>query len=651
MTPQRRAFILLPMQKDGHIRLLPVHVANKIAAGEVVERPASVVKELLENALDAGATRIDVTVTAGGRKLIEIRDNGCGMVRDDALLSLERQATSKIRDVDDIERIDTLGFRGEALPSIASVSRFTLKTRREGEESGTELVVVGGSLQEVRDAGVPVGTTVAVRDLFFNVPARRKFLRAFQTEQAHIRSTFILHALAHPEVGFSLTADGHELDRLPPGATLEERVRDLFGAEFAAALRPVSRTEHGIRVTGFAGLPNQTRSDRSEQYLFVNRRPATAPVIAYALREAYPPLEGERKPIVLLFLELAPDRVDVNVHPTKREVRFHKPAEVREALIAAVREALGLRRPPAAAPLSGGAPAPDRPAAEPRCVAGDRPPPSLRTLVPEAAAQPQPLNAQRPVPGAQPAALNAPSVSPAPAFPYPAPVPLAPAAVPLAPGADSGPPAAPVGTGLPLFVAPEDGSPWRWCRVLGSLAGGRYLLLETDAGAVTLDPRAARERVLYERLLADPARRGSFSQRLLLPETVRLPPADAARLRKHLDVLRELGFGVEEFGNDHFLIEALPDVLDGVSCRELLGNIAQDFESAGVRRGSEKWREELVARAACRAACGGTAALSEAEAERLVAALAATRMPYTCPRGRPTMVFTSYRELDRKFGR
>ncbi|HPC49934.1 MAG TPA: DNA mismatch repair endonuclease MutL, partial [Kiritimatiellia bacterium] len=186
------------MVKDGHIRLLPIHIANKIAAGEVVERPASVVKELIENAIDAGATRLDITVTAGGRKLIAVSDNGCGMNRDDALLSIERQATSKITDVDDIERIDTLGFRGEALPSIASVSRFLLKTRRAEKDAGTELTVVGGSLQDVREAGLPPGTTIEVRDLFFNVPARRKFLRAYQTEQAHIRSVFTLHALAHP---------------------------------------------------------------------------------------------------------------------------------------------------------------------------------------------------------------------------------------------------------------------------------------------------------------------------------------------------------------------------------------------------------------------------------------------------------------------
>ncbi len=623
------------MVRDGHIRLLPVHVANKIAAGEVVERPASVVKELLENAIDAGATRIDVTVTAGGRKLIEIRDNGCGMNRDDALLSIERQATSKIRDVDDIERIDTLGFRGEAMPSIASVSRFILKTRRPDADAGTELVITGGSLQDVREVGVPAGTTVEVRDLFFNIPARRKFLRAFQTEQAHIKAVFTLHALAHPEIGLSLTADGRELHRLPAGATLEERLRDLFGADFCADLRPVGKSVNGVRVFGFAGLPNITRNDRSEQYVFINRRPATAPVIAYALREAYPPLEGDRKPIVLLFIEMPPDRVDVNVHPTKREVRFHKPAEVREAIILAVSEALGVKR---AAPngLSSQVGTP------PRGVRGGfgetalpeetAPSVSLRTLVPEASAQPgdhrgSPLQ---------------------PPFPYPG----AMGDLPVAPTATAAPsaPAAPTGTGLPLFAAPESGSPWRWCRVLGQVAG-RYVLLETDGGYVTVDPRAARERVLYERLMDTRKEGGTLSQRLLLPETVQLPPADAARLRKYLKVVQEMGFGVEDFGSDHFLVEALPDALGGVSCRELLANIAHDLENAGTRRGSEKWREELIAQAACRAAAGAQSALSDEEADKLVNALAATRMPYTCPRGRPTMIFTSTRELERKFGR
>lgn len=634
--------MLLAMLKDGHIRILPVNVANKIAAGEVVERPASVVKELMENAIDAGSTRIDVTVTAGGRKLVEVRDNGCGMNRDDALLSIERQATSKIRDVNDIERIDTLGFRGEAVPSIASVSRFTLKTRRRGEEVGTELAIVGGSLMDVREAGVPEGTTVEVRDLFFNVPARRKFLRAFQTEQAHIRSVFTLHAMAHPEIGMSLTADGRELSRLPPGATLEERVRDLFGADFCAELRPVDKAVNGIGVRGFAGLPHVTRNDRSEQYVFVNRRPATAPVIAYALREAYPPLEGDRKPIVLLFIEMPPEGVDVNVHPTKREVRFHKPAEVREAIIQALGEAIGCRR-------RGGPSAPG-PTPDPRPPTSDNlPSASLRTLVPEASAPTHPVQEKDDSEGLF---LRPPTEPRTPnPFPYPSPVPL-PAPSDLRPPVTrpSPVPVAPSGAGLPLFSAPEDGSPWRWSRVLGQIAG-RYLLLETDGGFVTVDPRAARERVLYECLMERHKGGGVVSQPLLLPETVQLAPADAARLRKHLGVMKEMGFGIEDFGSDHFMVEALPDVLADVACRELLGNIAHDLENAGARRGSEKWREEIVAQAACRCAAGADCALPQEEAEKLVGALAATRMPYTCPRGRPTMIFTSYRELERKFGR
>jgi len=623
------------MQRDGHIRLLPIQVANKIAAGEVVERPASVVKELLENAIDAGASRIDVTVTAGGRKLVEIRDNGCGMNRDDALLSLERQATSKIRDVDDIEHIDTLGFRGEAIPSIASVSRFILKTRRAADESGTELTVIGGSLQDVREAGLPPGTTIEVRDLFFNVPARRKFLRAYQTEQAHIRTIFTVHALAHPKIGMSLTSDGRELTRLPADATLEERVRDLFGPDFCADLRMVDSTSNGVRVHGFVSLPNQLRNDRSEQYIFINGRPATAPVILYALREAYPPLAAERKPIVLLFIEMPPEGVDVNVHPTKREVRFHKPAEVRESIIRAIRLALQSGE---SSTTPDSRPS-EAPAPEPTDASSVVSPTPSSASLPESPVRFTPL-------------------SPSSSFPYPLRVPNV-----------------PTGTGLPLFPKRDEAStpsieiqsdqpfvhtshetsgasaPWQWCRVLGILNGG-YALLETEDGFVTLDPRAARERVLFEQLMANHDKDDAFSQRLLLPETVQLPPADSARLTKHLEVLQAMGFGVDAFGDsDHFVIESLPSILGDVSCRELLANIAHDLENAGVRRGTEKWREEIIAKAACRVMVGQTRTATIPEIEKLVAALVKTRMPYTCPRGKPTMIFTSYRELDRKFGK
>jgi DNA mismatch repair protein MutL len=330
------------MADRRQIRLLPVSVANKIAAGEVVERPASVLKELLENSLDAGATRVEVTVTAGGRKLISVADNGCGMDRDNALMCLEPQATSKIRDVDDIERISTYGFRGEAIPSIAAVSRLTIKTCAEGDTVGTCIEVAGGQLQGVTEIGFPTGSTFEVRDLFFNVPARRKFLKSFQTEQTHIRLAFILQALAHPETALRLKADGRDMFNLAAGATLSERITELFGREFLSAMRPVDYAIGDIHISGFVGIPTLNRADRGEQYIFVNRRAASAAVIPYALREAYPPLEGDRKPVVVLFVDLPPTEVDVNVHPTKREVRFRDASAVRDAIIAAVTRALGI---------------------------------------------------------------------------------------------------------------------------------------------------------------------------------------------------------------------------------------------------------------------------------------------------------------------
>ncbi len=636
------------MALDGHIRLLPVQVANKIAAGEVVERPASAVKELVENALDAGATHIEVLVTAGGRKLIEVRDDGAGMNRDDALLSIERQATSKLRDVDDIERIATLGFRGEALPSIASVSRFTLATCRRGETVGTELTVIGGRLQDVKDAGVPPGTTVAVRDLFFNVPARRKFLRAYETEQAHIRTVFILHALAHPEVGMLLKADGREVYRMPANSSLEDRVRDLFGAEFVASLRPVDHTLAGVRVHGFAGLPTLTRADRTEQYIFVNRRPASAAVVPYALREAYPPLETDRKPVVLLFIDLEPELVDVNVHPTKKEVRFRRPADVRESIIAAVSSALGHtpRRPSAeslrAQDSRAGATSPAESTSLPLPVPPREDPvqhlPWPVEQRTEDSGQKSVSSEQWIVTGGQ--WIEGSSRSPE---------------SKIEPGEIAGgPPSNTTEAGIPhaaLRIPHSENSPWNWCRVLGQI-GGLYVLLETDAGYVVLDPRAAHERVLFEQLMEAEKRGRVNSQRLLLPETVKLPPEDAVRLRRHLALLQSMGFGVDDFGNDHFMIDALPEEVQSAPRRELLLDIANDLETAGARRGSEKWREEAVVRAACRAAVAGRQSeLAPQELAQLVQDLAHCRMPYTCPRGRPTMILTPYRELARKFGR
>ena len=332
------------------IRILPEDVANKIAAGEVVERPASVVKELVENALDAGAGRVDVSVVAGGRRLVSVSDDGCGMGREDALLAPERQATSKLRTAEDLAGISTMGFRGEALPSIASVSRFTLKTRRAEDDAGTEVSIEGGTLRDVRDCGMAPGTVVEVRDLFYNLPARRAFLRAYATEQAHVRATVLVHAIAWPEVAFRLVCDGAPALRVAPAATREDRLRDLFGSGYLDAFVPVSGEEGGVKVSGWAGVPTNTRGDTAGQFVFVNGRPATAPVVQAAVREAYPRLEAGRRPVVFLFIELPPEAVDVNVHPTKREVRFRAASAVREAVLSAMSRALGGRAGSAASP-------------------------------------------------------------------------------------------------------------------------------------------------------------------------------------------------------------------------------------------------------------------------------------------------------------
>ncbi|MGN0832690.1 MAG: DNA mismatch repair endonuclease MutL [Kiritimatiellia bacterium] len=621
-------------ERDGHVRVLPIHVANKIAAGEVVERPASVVKELVENAIDAGARRIAVSVVQGGRKLVAVQDDGCGMTKDDALLSLERQATSKIRDVDDIERIDTLGFRGEAIPSIASVSRFTLTTRRANSDEGTVLQVNAGVLAEVRAVGCPPGTLVEVRDLFCNVPARRKFLRACATEENHIRQIFTVHALAHPAIGFSLSADGRELYRLAPANGLADRVRELFGDEFVENCVTVeARADSPIAVRGYVERPNLSTPTRRDQYVFVNGRPATAPAIAYALREACPRRAGDTRPAVVLFINLPPDQVDVNVHPTKREVRFRNHLAVRNAVIDAVGAALAAP----AAPTAPASPEPPAPATPPTTVAP----------APVAPATVAPPPSAAPVDTTIPPAPSVPAFTPASPVPSASPVPP----VPPTPTIPPVPPTpAPVET---RFVLSDDGigsKPWQWFRFLAQTSSG-YLLIETDSGIVTINPHAARERIVYERLL-DATRSGAtagVSQALLIPETVRLSPVDAARIEAALPQIAAMGFQVERFGRDTFKIDAVPQLIGSLPAGALLASIAGDLSEGGARRGGERWKEELIAKTVARSFAGASQALTEDGAVRLVEELCACRMPYVCPRGKPVMIFTSTRELARKF--
>ncbi|MCE9614595.1 MAG: DNA mismatch repair endonuclease MutL [Lentisphaerae bacterium] len=609
------------MTAETRIRVLPIHVANKIAAGEVVERPASVVKELVENAMDAGATQIDVAIVAGGRKRIAVSDNGSGMNRDDALLSIERQATSKIRDVDDIEHIHTLGFRGEALAAIASASRFRLTTCADAGAAGTEVSVVAGQVQDVREVGCPVGTSIEVRDLFFNIPARRKFMRAQQTELAHVRSTFLVLALANARIGMSLNVDGREVYRLAPAGALMDRLRELFGADSLAGLLPLSAPGGPVGITGFISRPGITRADREEQYVFINGRATSSPVIAYAIREAYRAvLPKDRHPSVFLFLDMEAGQVDVNVHPTKREVRFRNPGEVRDVLIAALTAALSAAgAPPGSAPEPPLTAVPGAPVA-PHVQMRIEGLPPMRTFHYPRAAQPRADDAGPSFAGRVPP-----------------------------PGPD--PDASPRGHAAPAPEhSPEANAPWAWCRVVG-LIGNRYVLLETEDGLVIMDPRAAHERVLYERYLADVAQHHVPGQNLLMPDAVALRPQDAARVRKHVDLMKDMGFGISEFGGDTFVVDALPAYFSGAAPQALLIEVAAGIEAAGAHRGTGRWREEIVAQAACRAAVKTRDRLRLEEIEQLVVDLARTDMPYTCPRGRPTLIFTSLKELERKFGR
>ena len=325
----------------NRIRLLPEHVANQIAAGEVVERPASVVKELVENSLDAEARRITVTIKAGGRSAVVVADDGFGMGRDDALLALESHATSKISKAEDLSSIRSLGFRGEAVPSIAAVSRFTLTTRERGALSGTQIEIAGGKILSVTDVGTAEGTSVEVRNLFFNLPARRKFLRSESTETSHIEHIVTLCALAHPPVAFRLIVDEREKFNLAPANELSHRLRELYGNQLVDQLVPVDWQRGDIRVTGFIGKPGISRSDRSQQHAFVNGRPVESKGINYALLEGYhTALMKSRYPVTFLFVEIDPELVDVNIHPAKREVRFHDEYAVRQTVVEAVRKAL-----------------------------------------------------------------------------------------------------------------------------------------------------------------------------------------------------------------------------------------------------------------------------------------------------------------------
>ena len=639
----------------GRIRILPDEVANKIAAGEVVERPASVVKELLENSLDAGATDVRVEVAGGGRRLIRVADDGCGMTHDDALLAFERHATSKLRDARDLLAIRTLGFRGEALPSIAAVSRLTLETRAAEEATGTRIEIAGGRILKVDEVAVPPGTSVAVRDLFYNMPARRKFLRSEQTELAHIASLVMHYSLAYPEKSFSLRHEARSLLEVTPVEKLRDRVYQVFGNELLEELVDLGLRERALdtgrpvaegisqpaapaeasrgalfRLRGFVSQPQYQRSNRNSIFLFVNRRLIRDRLLLHALLSAYRNLmPPDAFPFALLFLECDCEEVDVNVHPAKTEVRFRHAQFVHDFVRDAVREALMEARPVSSIPLPA--------AAQPAVVL---PYSEFSQRIAEQAWQLGGSSA--------PPALEAPP-GPAPRLDFG--------------GGDLVVGASPTdGIKLPLpdthGAFPLEGteeasvsmSALADLRPLGQLHDSFIVAAGRD-GLWLVDQHVAHERVLFEKFLKRLHSGRVEVQPLLTPLVLSLTPAQQADYERIAQELAAAGFEIEPFGPRTIAVKAAPAGVPPSELEKALLEILETPERELRRMSMDEIRRWIAASLACRAAIKVNTPLDANRMEWLLRALAATDYPMSCPHGRPTVLRYPMREILKAFRR
>jgi DNA mismatch repair protein MutL len=645
----------------GRIHVLSEHVANKIAAGEVVERPASVLKELLENSLDAGATRIRVQVEAGGKKLIQVTDNGCGMVRDDVMLAFERHATSKIKDAEDLLNIHTLGFRGEALPSIASVGRVLLETRAEGEEGGTVLEIAGGKILRVEEAGLPQGTSLAVRDLFFNTPARKKFLKAESTELSHIASLVTHYALAHPEKHFELHSATDAMLVAAPVASHSDRIYQIFGRETLDQLVPLAATMKlervgipepppwrrgedytppvpgDIRLHGFISKPELQKLNRNSIYVFVNGRLIRDRMVQHAIIEGYrnilPPTVF---PVVLLFIEIPNEEVDANVHPSKTEVRFRQNALVHDFVRESVRTALMKARPvpefmreitaqPTASPgLSPGAHAHGGP--------------NEFALKPEA----QVLMTERLQFGGEPIAVDA-NVTVNGFGPVGAPT----MAQRVNGHADA--------CGNVLDDEPQeivDQLALASLRPLGQVRDSFILAVNPD-GLWIIDQHVAHERVLFEKILHERAQNHAAQdgQRLLMPLIVELTPGQQAVFAEISEELQRNGFEVELFGARTVAVKTAPGGVKPADVEKMLVELLDQFQHEEQVLNLDKIRAKIAASIACHAAIKINMPLEQNKMEWLLKELAKTECPMTCPHGRPVVLRYSVKEIQKAFKR
>ncbi|MEW5872373.1 MAG: DNA mismatch repair endonuclease MutL [Chloroflexota bacterium] len=577
------------------IRILPPEVASQIAAGEVVERPASVVKELLENALDAGATHIRITVEAAGRRRIEVADNGRGIPPEELPLSVERHATSKLSSAADLFHIETLGFRGEALASIASISRTTITSRTASSDVGARLRVEGGHAAAVQPVGAPLGTVVSVEDLFYNVPARLKFLKHETTERRLIDNLVTRYALSYPAVRFHLHQEGRPALQTSGQGDQREVLAALYGADVARQMFEIIYDEQALTVRGFISPTSLTRSNRREITLFVNGRPVQdASVVAALLKGYHTLLMVGRYPLAVLFLEVPPETIDVNVHPTKAEVRFRQPEEIFTGVQNAVRRSLLAHSPVPGLP------------SQPSWLPSSSPPAAART--------PDPVWEWGDTERRPSTPLSMPEAGPSP-----------------------GPPQ----TSLPDQRVPL-------LRPVGQIASA-YLVAEGPDGLYLIDQHAAHERVLFERFMAQ-SEHDYSAQALLQPVTVELPPAASRLLSEQLPTLEHLGFQIEPFGPHTFLVRSIPALLTNSDPAAAVRVLVEEFEEDETPLQAEQ-EARLIARICKRAAVKAGQILSPEEQRVLVRDLEACQSPRTCPHGRPTMIHLSVDLLERQFGR
>ena len=608
------------------ITILPENLTNKIAAGEVVERPSSVIKELIENALDAGATDISVEITAGGRRLIRVADNGYGMSREDALLSLERHATSKIKCDSDLDGILTLGFRGEALPSIASVSRFSMATREAGSLEGTEISVEGGRVRDVKACGMAPGTVVTVEQIFFNIPARLKFMKSSETEAAHVADVVARMAVSRPDAGFSCISDGREMLRVQR-SELQRRLSQVVGKDSASHLHKIDSSSDYVSVSGFVSGPSLVRSGLQAMYTYINGRFVRDKVVQHAVMQAYRGvIDRGRYPVVALFIQLPAGEVDVNVHPTKHEVRFRRQAAVHDAIQVAVEEVLRLSPWLVYKPLPSSAPSPAMPIPTSQ---------AYRERI-AAAAQASLVLPRRELPFLQ-SSVSHRGVEPV-------------ATLVSASSFETvtvNEPPVPFQT---VQGNPAAAGYFSSLKVIGQFHS-EYIICQASTDLVIIDQHAASERVAYQRLKQQCMNGGVESQRLLFPETLELSFSEVAVAERFRSDLAGIGLELEPFGGNTLMVAAVPRMAVEQDAIALVRDVLADLSSIGTSAVFQDTLDKLLSRIACHSVVRGVHFLENRQLNELLHSMDETDFAASCPHGRPVSHVVTLSELEKIFKR